>query len=448
MKKKIIPNFFSLECREKQNKNNELGEEFYRSKGLELLHPAVQDHVIVLSSATTNSSTTGGGSKSVESYALLRQYLESRYEQYGIPVSLMKLLPFPLHFAEEDIQYYATQWSAERKSSSTARKERVACGLFLGYPWLVPLLVSSPFKSAFPLASYPKNTTISSSAACLAQVQHTLQFTAASSSSSSASTNEEIISLPSVSWTHLMKLLQWLFPTAKVYTNVKVTYEKEFISQTNPKRSTQGWSRCMEIAKLKVLYTMHQRENEAHYQKNFQSILQKYPELGQVLPGRMESIRGKLIGIKKYPYLHDNTEVMDVWIDANAGYITMKEGPVSAERSVSTLQWIGIVDERILSNAGKVLLPLTIFHPMSSKALLVKETMTMTEKLYVQNLHAYYHLPLPGGWWYDGHFYIDFQGGMYPLRPDIDSIVEQYIIKQNAQIQQYNQLLQDFGLSQ
>jgi hypothetical protein len=62
-------------------------------------------------------------------------------------------------------------------------------------------------------------------------------------------------------------------------------------------------------------------------------------------------------------------------------------------------------------------------------------------RLLVQK--EWYKKPLPSGWWFDGAAYIDISGSRRVLRPDIDSLVELYVVDENVKIAAYNELLVD-----
>jgi hypothetical protein len=45
---------------------------------------------------------------------------------------------------------------------------------------------------------------------------------------------------------------------------------------------------------------------------------------------------------------------------------------------------------------------------------------------------------LPGGWWFDGNVYLDVDGNRRQFRPDIDDILDDYLIEKNKEIEDYN----------
>jgi hypothetical protein len=50
--------------------------------------------------------------------------------------------------------------------------------------------------------------------------------------------------------------------------------------------------------------------------------------------------------------------------------------------------------------------------------------------------------PLPNGWWFDGNIYLDIDGNQREYRPDLELILDQYLILKNKEISEYNILLQ------
>jgi hypothetical protein len=53
---------------------------------------------------------------------------------------------------------------------------------------------------------------------------------------------------------------------------------------------------------------------------------------------------------------------------------------------------------------------------------------------------------LPGGWWFDGNVYLDVDGNRRPFRPDIDDILDDYLIEKNKEIEDYNNHLNDIQI--
>lgn len=53
--------------------------------------------------------------------------------------------------------------------------------------------------------------------------------------------------------------------------------------------------------------------------------------------------------------------------------------------------------------------------------------------------------PLPNGWWYDGNVYLDIDGNRREYRPDLELILDQYLILKNKEILEYNILLQSLS---
>ena len=51
-------------------------------------------------------------------------------------------------------------------------------------------------------------------------------------------------------------------------------------------------------------------------------------------------------------------------------------------------------------------------------------------------------VPLPNGWWFNGNMYVDIKGTQRALRPDIDVLVEEYLLERNKQVKVYNDSLE------
>jgi hypothetical protein len=55
----------------------------------------------------------------------------------------------------------------------------------------------------------------------------------------------------------------------------------------------------------------------------------------------------------------------------------------------------------------------------------------------------YGHLPVPNGWWFDGSSYIDVHGSRKPNRPDLDTLLDLYLIDKNKEVDMYNSMLHE-----
>ena len=53
------------------------------------------------------------------------------------------------------------------------------------------------------------------------------------------------------------------------------------------------------------------------------------------------------------------------------------------------------------------------------------------------------HLPVPNGWWYDGTSYIDVHGSRLSNRPDLDTLLDLYLVEKNKEVDMFNKLLRE-----
>jgi hypothetical protein len=79
---------------------------------------------------------------------------------------------------------------------------------------------------------------------------------------------------------------------------------------------------------------------------------------------------------------------------------------------------------------------------MKPKATLTAEDVSTSERARIQNDKKYSNIfELPGNWWFNGQYYIDISGNQRQLRPDIDRLVERYVVDENIKIDAYNALI-------
>ena len=74
-----------------------------------------------------------------------------------------------------------------------------------------------------------------------------------------------------------------------------------------------------------------------------------------------------------------------------------------------------------------------------------RKDLTKFEETTVSEQHA--HEPLSDemarNWAYDGRVYVDFAGNQRTLRPDIEPMLEDYLLRQNERVDEYNRMVDD-----
>lgn len=53
------------------------------------------------------------------------------------------------------------------------------------------------------------------------------------------------------------------------------------------------------------------------------------------------------------------------------------------------------------------------------------------------------HLPLPNGWWFDGSSFVDAHGSRKTNRPDLEALLDLYLIEKNKEVEIYNGFLRE-----
>lgn len=399
-----------------------LGLEYSHAIGLELIAPSGGDAVIVIEH---NSSSA--------SFAKLRSYIR----RINPTIQSMRLNPTNLNLMEEDIQYFIQQIHNGFDVHDMKLTEREACCMSLGYP--SPLLQDTLGKDALSLDC-------GASIYAVPDAPASIRLFKLSPSS---------VGVSQWSLSSVLKLLSFLFPQAKTGSNAVMHF---WSAVSSPK---QGFQRLLQIASAKVLSEKHHREIDRQYNNWIQSIVNRKKE-------EIEAIKAGLISIHGTLYLHNeslsfSTTKMDqnvlqastsksaqscLLVEGNEGFVSIREKADYAELNQSptdsSFTLIGSFSKEALFVLQELFKACEKFQ-MTRKKLLRQEETNKYEKIRIQALKRFKDRPLPAGWWFDGHFFVDHRGDNSELRPDIENIVEEYIQHENMKITDYNTLLNDLG---
>lgn len=162
----------------------------------------------------------------------------------------------------------------------------------------------------------------------------------------------------------------------------------------------------------------------------------------------------------------ESSTVQQILIEANNAFVSLREyttpsTSTSTTTSTTTSRMMihGVFDEEQAPTPtptttttsskealqGQGLLPALVRachrHRLRRVSSMVAEDVTDAQRMRIQRLSHYRERPLPTGWWYDGHHFINFHGANRLLRPDIDEIVEEYCRAKNVDIAKHNRLL-------
>jgi hypothetical protein len=80
-------------------------------------------------------------------------------------------------------------------------------------------------------------------------------------------------------------------------------------------------------------------------------------------------------------------------------------------------------------------------HPLCTKAPISRQSLSNRDILTAQVKYCgknHTKRPLPGGWWFDGHVYLDVTGNRRPYRPDIEDILAEHLAVVNKEVTSYN----------
>ena len=268
----------------------------------------------------------------------------------------------------------------------------------------------------------------------------------------------------------VLQTLQLIFPSAKLSNSVaENTWKVPAKRSTGPADArSRFFKRVIQLAKAKVMSARQEEEGRRVYQQTIDRLSKS--KVAGVCKGKEEDdvlqrlIRGvrSVHGIVSLPTgaasVQDPESASPVraksaqqgasnkaFLEGNSVFAVLRPTPVGAEASNSD---VGLVVQGVLGKQEIALLQ-ELFaacaqFKLQPKPVLALEDVNLTDRLRVQNNDKYAsQCALPGNWWYDGQTYVDISGTRRPLRPDIDKLVELYLVDENAKIAEYNALLNE-----
>lgn len=403
-----------------------LGLEFSSAIGLEMLGSSCCDTIIAIDSTLANSS-----------YGKFRKYLNT-VNPFGV---LIRLNPTNLNLVEEDVQQFFVIPLLKKYSSPFHLLDREAAAVTVGYP-TPPLqkLIGNDTKSLeYSISMY------SASPEAIASIQ-------------TAKITPTLIGIEQWALSSLIQLLSFIFPSAKTGTSAVSHFWSVATSS-----SKRGFHRLLQIASAKVLSEKHHKTIDQQYKAWVASIERQHTETIESLRAGLDSVHGVLFleneslststtqmdGNVLKSYSCSNKKNTCIIIEANKGFVAIREKVdfsrlADSSPSNSYLIVNGSVNNSSLDVLKRLFKACEKF-PLARKKLLGVEEINKYEKIRIQALRNFKDRPLPQGWWFDGHFFLDHRGSHQELRPDIEEIISEYVEMENKKVDHYNTLLAELG---
>ena len=191
------------------------------------------------------------------------------------------------------------------------------------------------------------------------------------------------------------------------------------------------FERAIFLAKVKIFF----RRQRAAGLKRLEQNLSALPV------GELSLLRGSMLSL--HALIHSSS-ADDVQVEACASHILMRHlSPLQhSSQSSHTNELIAyaVCDDRTAALLERVL-------GWCRKYALGHQDYATKEDVTTQTLRALQsdHLTdiLPSGWWYDGGTFIEIHGTRREIRPDMEGLIDQYLIEKNASIKQYNLALDE-----
>lgn len=289
---------------------------------------------------------------------------------------------------------------------------------------------------------------------------------------------------------NVIQTLQRLFPVAKqqlASTTAAVvcanTWKVPTTTEQQPQQPMRAMQRLIQLAKAKVLNMRQYKEGRARYETNMQALLGSDDRIPSTATSsstaatkkKMVSVLQRLIrgictvhGVLQLPGGQKpsaaapnggsgnskqlvSVAASEVLLEASSKHILLRSSNSSKtpstnnrssnDGSVLIVQGIFSCDEVALL---KAMFELCVQHKLKPRSLISAENVSVSQQLALQSSDSKYNVAyntLPSGWWFDGQGYVNINGTRRQLRPDINCLIDSYIIDENAKIVKYNALL-------
>lgn len=392
-----------------------LGIENWSSLNVELMHAASADTIFVVEPSSSSSH-----------YAKLRDALEINNPS----AALVRVHPHAPAIAAQDLETIVSAILSTSTSQKAALSEREAQLIVLGYPSpeQVKDLGSDIHQLDVKATFYPQPKGVAS---VLSVIEISLNSHA----------KEEI-----KHWalSSLLTLFASLFPQAKGGT-YRVKQQWELGMNDKNAASVSGFERLVKIATLRVL-AQRQEKAIGGLDGRLKEIIKHRSALWTALKQGILSIEGTAM-LKGETIGTSNSSISGyqlIRIEANHSFVAANEIIIGDATQPSRLLIHGVFSAETISLLREIV-NLCEKCSLPRQSILSLEDIDSKKKTELQATGTIQDRPLPTGWWFDGHHFINFHGAAADYRPDIDEIVEEYVLKQNKKALAYNAQLDEMG---
>jgi hypothetical protein len=257
----------------------------------------------------------------------------------------------------------------------------------------------------------------------------------------------------------------FLPPSSSTPTSVFTSSPSHF--NTELKTVMRGFRRLTDLATMKVFSERRFSEEKLNLQNLIDTIAaveahSKAMSVTQMLRIGLISVEGLVrvrssavqgSGSKAGNTSKHYNEFMYVYVEACKGAIIFKaDQPGDCHTSDLNSVIDSLTMQGSLRKPTKALL-MELFSSCGALQLKPKIDLTRDDlsASTIKHVHSRYcetnimDKPLPNGWWFDGNIYLDIDGNQREYRPDLELILDQYLILKNKEILEYNILLQSLS---
>lgn len=237
------------------------------------------------------------------------------------------------------------------------------------------------------------------------------------------------------SLTCVLQSIQLLFPVAKLFSSAV-----EGVWKVPPKSAGKcNFQRLIQFAKAKVLSARQEEEG----QKIFQSTVARLKKV-RASAGTEEVLLRLVRGLRSVHGVVQLATCTAV-LEANSSFLVVRPTPtVGGNTSAAPgLTFQGVLGKQEIALLEELFTACAQFQ-LQPRALRIAEEVSLAERLAIQLNKKYSEqFALPGNWWFDGQTYVDINGTRRPLRPDIEKLVDLFLLEEHAQVTEYNAMLAD-----
>ena len=259
---------------------------------------------------------------------------------------------------------------------------------------------------------------------------------------------------------NLISTLQLLLPNAVINNKLESSW-------TIPPNfdNSRGFKRLIALAKIKVMSQKYNAESKLNYKSGIVKLGSKYPKnLIKTIHRNIFGISG-IITLRNNEFFKstkkndDNSDVCYVSVECTSASIVIRQiedvdGLVSSNSTfynfINELNIFGVLSTTDKSYIVDIINCCHRFKLQKTPHIYIKDSSVINNikgdqmlLLKIQDLYKN-QVKLPENCWFDGTMYVSMSGLKSLVRPDVDALIDLYVVHENSKIDKYNELVDLF----